>query len=111
MSDTSEPLDLGELVHSEHVELGDRVKDKVTGFTGIAIGRTDWLYGCTRISVLPEHLHDGKPIDAHSFDEPQLEILARGVISTPKSGPTPLVDVTAPGGPRPEPTRQPDARR
>lgn len=30
------------------VNLGDRVKDQVTGFEGIAIARTEWLFGCPR---------------------------------------------------------------
>ncbi len=33
------------------IELGDKVRDTVTGFTGIAIGRAKWLYGCDRIVV------------------------------------------------------------
>lgn len=36
------------------INLGDKVKDSVTGFSGIAIGRTTWLHGCDRITVQPE---------------------------------------------------------
>ncbi len=57
------------------IELGWRVKDKVSGFTGVAIARTEWLNGCIRISVGPEKLHDEKPIDDQWFDEGQLELV------------------------------------
>lgn len=58
------------------INLGDKVKDTVTGFKGIAIGRTTWLYGCTRIMVQPEGIDDnGKIYEASSFDEPQLKVL------------------------------------
>ena len=58
------------------VNLGDKVKDSVTGFTGIAIGRTTWLHGCDRITVQPEGVSkDGKVFENNSFDEPQLIVL------------------------------------
>ena len=57
------------------VELGDEVKDTVTGFIGIVVARHQYLYGCTRISVQPPVDKDGKVPDSHGFDEPQLEIL------------------------------------
>jgi hypothetical protein len=31
------------------VNLGDKVKDRITGLEGIAIGVTTWLYGCRRV--------------------------------------------------------------
>lgn len=36
------------------VELGDRVKDKISGLKGIAVGISNYLYGCRRISIQPE---------------------------------------------------------
>ena len=59
------------------IELGDKVRDRMTGFAGIAVGIHHWLYGCTRISVQPEKLKDGKPVDPQVFDEPQLEVLKK----------------------------------
>ena len=61
-------------------KLGDRVKDKVSGFTGIVTGRTEYLNGCTRVVVEPEGLHEGKPIDSHYFDEMQVEVIKENVI-------------------------------
>ena len=63
------------------VGLGARVKDPISGLTGIAVSRTEFLYGCVRVGVQPEALHDGKPIDQVFVDEPQLEVVAPGVIA------------------------------
>ena len=38
----------------KEVTLGSKVKDKITGLTGTAIGRTVWLTGCARIIVQPK---------------------------------------------------------
>ena len=59
------------------INLGDRVKDPISGFQGIAIGRVQWLHGCDRIIVQPEKLDkkDGKPLENHQFDEPGLVVL------------------------------------
>ena len=56
-------------------ELGATVKDKVTGYGGIIIGRTEWLYGCRRYTVQSQEMKDGKPVDALAFDEDALEVL------------------------------------
>jgi len=53
-------------------ELGDQVKDSVSGFKGIAIGITLFLHGCTRVGVQPRITKDGKLPSAEWFDEPQL---------------------------------------
>lgn len=65
----------------DKITLGDKVKDTVTGFTGIAIGKTRWLHGCNRIIVQPEVDKDGKMVEYASFDEPQLEIVEYGAIA------------------------------
>lgn len=58
------------------INLGDKVQDTVTGFKGIAIGRTTWLHGCDRLTVQPEGLtKEGKMFETQSFDEPQLIVL------------------------------------
>ena len=57
------------------VNLGDRARDKITGFVGIVVGRTEWLYGCQRLALKSEELKDGKTLDAEWFDEPQVELV------------------------------------
>ena len=60
-----------------NVELGDTVEDVYTQFVGIAVGRTEWLYGCTRIGIEPTELKDGKPIETVWFDEQRVYILSK----------------------------------
>lgn len=77
------------------INLGDVARDTVTGFEGLVVGRHEYLHGCVRLQLQPRELKDGKPIDACSFDEPQLDIVKRKAASTTSNT----------GGPRPEPTR------
>jgi len=57
------------------VKIGDKVKDIVTGFTGIAVAKTEWLNGCSRFGVQSDVLKDGMPTDTQWFDAPQLELV------------------------------------
>lgn len=75
------------------VELGQKAKDKVTGFTGIIIGRCKYLYGCTQYGLVPES-KDGKTSEAVWFDEGRLIIVGRGIL--PKE-----VKAKKNGGPQP----------
>ena len=63
------------------VKLGQEVRDKVTGFQGIAISITEYLQGCKRIEVQPKVDKDGKLMDMACFDEPQLEIVGSGILA------------------------------
>ena len=91
----------------ENIKLGDKVKDKITGLTGIAIGITNWLYGCRRITIQPQESKDGKPADAFTVDEPQLEILEERVITPFETTP----ETTRPHGIRPDASRRSDVKR
>lgn len=64
------------------VNLGDEVKDKVTGFKGIVTSITLFLNGCTRCGVQPKMGKDGKVPDGLSFDEPQLEVVKRKAVAS-----------------------------
>ena len=57
------------------IQLGSEVRDRVSGFAGVAIGRTEWLTGCTTIVVQPKVGEDGKLPDTHAIDEPNLDII------------------------------------
>lgn len=85
------------------IELGMHVKDKVTGVTGVAVARTEYLTGCARISVQPTDVKDGKVADWVTLDEGQWDviksknkvILNEVKAATPrqeKGGPGPAVD-------------------
>lgn len=64
----------------EHVNLGDEVKDIVTGFKGIATGRSQWLQGCDHILVQPPVNKKGEARDGKWFDEPQCKVLKRAKV-------------------------------
>lgn len=57
------------------IRLGDRVKDRMTGFEGIVTGTHRFLTGCMKVTVQPEGLKDGKPIDSQWFDIQQVKLL------------------------------------
>ena len=58
------------------IKLGNRVKDSLTGFVGIATARTEYLYGCAQIHILSEGLKDGRPMEGAWIDEQRVETLA-----------------------------------
>lgn len=53
------------------VNLGDKVTDSVTGFTGIATQRTTYLTGCDQIRVVGRCVDD-QPAPFNDFDEDRL---------------------------------------
>lgn len=55
------------------IEMGMKVKDAVTGFTGIVVATHNYLNGCMRVTVQPPVDKDGKLPDPATFDEPQLK--------------------------------------
>lgn len=62
------------------IKLGDRVKEKVTGFSGIVTGISDFLTGCKRAGVQPEKLKDdGSVPDPSWFDIDHLTVVKAGV--------------------------------
>ena len=67
------------------VKLGTEVKDSITGLEGVAIGRSEYLYGCVNILVQPKGLKDGKPIEPVWIDEQRLD----GSSVAPVGGPQP----------------------
>jgi len=65
------------------INLGDKVRDLVTGFEGIAVARTEWLNGCFRVTLQSDCLDkDGKVTPSETFDEPQLDVLIPGKVRT-----------------------------
>jgi len=54
------------------INLGDKVKDRITGLEGIAIAKVIYLNGCVRYEVKPKGLKDGKTIESEWIDEQQL---------------------------------------
>lgn len=79
----------------QKIENGDVVKDSITGFRGVVICESKYLHGCRRLTLQPDYLKDGKPIESQTFDEPQLVVIKKATHAS--------TGIT--GGPRPEPVR------
>lgn len=63
---------------NDEIEIGDLVRDTITGFTGIVIARTEFFNGCIRIMIQPQGLDEkgGKRSD-EVFDVQQCEIVEK----------------------------------
>lgn len=87
----------------QKIELGSKVRDSVTGFTGIAMGRSTFMTGCDRIGIQPPVGDDGKLPEAQWFDEPLVDVLAppadRAPVDRDIGGPMPSTP-TRPASPR-----------
>ena len=59
------------------VRLGDLVRDKLTGFEGVATGMIQYLTGCDQILINPCKVKsdDGKLFDAEWFDNTRVEVV------------------------------------
>ena len=62
------------------IELGNKVRDKVTGFEGIAIAKIEYINGCIQFCVKPKVKEDGKMPDGEYIDVDDLEIVYKGII-------------------------------
>ena len=63
----------------KEVTLGNKVRDIVTGFEGIAISRIEYLNGCIQYGVKPKVNKDGKHLDVEYIDQEQIEVISKGV--------------------------------
>lgn len=74
---------------SSAIELGDLVRDKVTGFAGVVTGYYSFLSGCDQCRVQPRELSDKGNIQmTEQFDVLQLELVEKAVVvidARPKS--------------------------
>jgi hypothetical protein len=84
------------------VELGDRVKHLIHGFEGIVTGHHRWLTGCDSITVRPEQLRDGKPIDDICVDVTLVTVTQKRAVVLGNAGGTTATDAI-PGGPHESP--------
>jgi hypothetical protein len=85
-------------------DLGDEVKDVVSGYRGIVTGVFKYLNGCVRLCLSSRKLVDGKVPDDFVVDTTQVEIIKRSAVASKRSAHSDAV--TGPGGPRPAPRRE-----
>jgi len=90
-------------------ELGDVVKDVVTGFEGVIRGRADYLTGCDRFAVQSLTIKENsKPEEWVWFDENEIVLAKKDKTSKsikehffPKATEKPKETSSRVGGPRP----------
>ena len=68
------------------MQLGQKARDKVTGFEGTVTGRAEYLTGCTQYCLAPKTLPDGSIRSAEWFDEGRLETLEGGIAAADVAG-------------------------
>lgn len=76
--------------------LGRTYRDKVTGFTGVAVGHVEYLTGCNQTLLQPKGADSTKRPNAEWFDDQRLvlvDVEARVVLD---NGSTPGADREAP---------------
>lgn len=71
------------------IGLGNKVRDKVTGFEGIATARIEYINKCVQFCVKPKVKEDGKMPDGEYIDVDELEIVDEGIAieAKPAGGP------------------------
>ena len=84
------------------IQFGDKVRDRVTGFEGIIIAKTEWFNGCIRYMVQPQDVKDGKMAEAQAFDEEQLDVVTPQAVERRQR---------QTGGPAPDPQQHPSPKR
>jgi hypothetical protein len=84
-------------------DLGQTLKDTITGYEGVVYSRSQWWNGCNTYGIKSRELKDGKPMDSVHFDEPQLKLVLEKHLMNPEATPS-----KKPGGPikpMPQPNR------
>lgn len=76
-------------------DLGDKVRDRFTGFVGHVHAIAKYITGCDRVLVNPRKLDDkGAPVEGTWFDDSQLELLDSqpAPAGKPVGGPAPRAE-------------------
>lgn len=60
---------------NENIKFKAKVKDTITGFTGMVTARCEYLNGCIQYRVSPTIDKDGKMQEDYWIDSEQLEVI------------------------------------
>lgn len=71
------------MINDQRQLLGLKVRDRVTGFEGVATSVTFDLFGCVQTFVIPPVNQDGKIPHGAWFDAHRLETLSSNPVMTP----------------------------
>jgi len=68
------------------IKLGEKYKDKISGFEGVATARTVFLFGCVRVCLESKKLKDDGTPQECWFDEQRLTSKSKGTKSKGRTG-------------------------
>jgi hypothetical protein len=77
------------------VKLGQKVRDRITGFTGVVTGRVEYITGCNQLLIAPAVGADGSHKESVWIDEQRVFVVDPWPIVL-DNGSTPGFDVPAP---------------
>lgn len=71
----------------EGFECGDRIRDIITGYEGVCIGRIEYISGCNQLLLQPKAGPDKEP-QSHWFDVERVELVdkAQVTVKTRRTG-------------------------
>ena len=95
--------EIEEMKDQESLELGDRVCDVISGFSGIVTGLARYLYGCERAQVEAETTKDGMKLEWLDVMRLQKQPGGMGLLLKAQGE-------AAPGGPSANPRRHDPSR-
>jgi hypothetical protein len=65
----------------KRINLGDKVRDRISSYEGVMIARCEYLTGCAQIGIKPQGMKtDGGTHDLLYFDEPFVELVEKNVV-------------------------------
>ena len=69
--------------------LGKKARDKVTGMTGIIVGKLIYLYGCNQYGLAPECKKGETTKNTSWLDEGRVKIIGKGITKRSVKGRVP----------------------
>ena len=63
-----------------NIELGQLVKDKITGYAGIVTGLCEYISGCNQALIVPRVGKDGKRDQGEWFDVQRLAVTSKTIL-------------------------------
>ena len=62
-----------------NIKLGNKLRCAITGFTGIATAKIEYINGCVQFLVKPRLDKEGKSVEGQYLDWQQLEVIEGGI--------------------------------
>jgi hypothetical protein len=66
----------------DRINLGDKARDRVSGYEGVCMAKISYLTGCNQVGIKPQgQKADGGTFDCLYFDEPFVEVIEANFIT------------------------------